>query len=234
MRPLAPAVAVMAKTPGAGAVKSRLHAALTPERATELYRCFLLDRLDAVAGLRDVSPIVAFTPAESEPVMKELVPSGFDLVPQRGADLGERLAALLAGLLERGHAGAIAIDSDSPTLPMTYVAEAARLLADDRPDVVLGPCEDGGYYLIGLRAPQPALFEGIPWSTSAVFALTLGKARARAVRARAPALVRRGHGERSAAAPRRDHEQPRRSGAHRRVRPAAAVTGVGMRVRRAR
>lgn len=176
---LPPAVAVMAKVPGASPVKSRLHAALTAERATELYRCFLLDRLDAVAGLEGVSPVVAFTPEEAEGAMKELVPAGFHLVPQRGRDLGERLSGLLTALIERGHAGAIAIDSDSPTLPMRYVTEAARVLADAKGDVVLGPCEDGGYYLVGLGSPQPALFEGIPWSTDAVFAMTLDKGRAR-------------------------------------------------------
>ena len=179
MRPsLPPAVAVMAKVPGASPVKSRLHPALTAERATELYRCFLLDRLDAVARLAGVSPVVAFTPLEAEGQMKALTPAGCRLVPQRGADLGERLSALLTGLLEDGHAGAIAIDSDSPTLPMTYVTEAARILGDGAQDVVLGPCEDGGYYLIGLRSPQPRLFEDIPWSTDAVLAATLAKARA--------------------------------------------------------
>jgi hypothetical protein len=98
-------------------------------------------------------------------------------VPQRGTSLGERLSILLAGLLRDGHAGAIAMDSDSPTLPMTYVMDAARLLGEGGSDVVLGPCEDGGYYLIGLGSPQPRLFEGIPWSTDAVLAETLAKAR---------------------------------------------------------
>ena len=87
------------------------------------------------------------------------------------------MSGLLADLLERGHAGAIAIDSDSPTLPMTFVVEAATMLADARCDVVLGPCDDGGYYLVGLRSSEPALFNGIPWSTDAVFAMTLDKAR---------------------------------------------------------
>jgi hypothetical protein len=166
----------MAKVPGESPVKSRLHSALTAARATELYRCFLLDRLDALAELGGVSLIVAFTPAEAAGRMKELAPSGFRLVAQRGADLGERLSTLLRELLEDGHAGAIAIDSDSPTLPMAYVMEAARVLSEERCDIVLGPCEDGGYYLIGLRAPQPDLFEGIPWSTDAVFSMTIGKA----------------------------------------------------------
>ncbi len=174
-----PAVAVMAKAPGMSPVKSRLHSILTPAEATELYRCFLLDRLDAVAGLPGVEAAVAFTPPEAEGAMRTLAPRGLRLVAQRGRDLGERLSTLLTELLADGHAGAIAIDSDSPTLPMGYVAEAAKILAEGKNDVVLGPCEDGGYYLIGLRAPQPQLFEGIPWSTDVVLAKTLERARAR-------------------------------------------------------
>jgi rSAM/selenodomain-associated transferase 1 len=179
MSNLPPAVAVMTKVPGVTVVKSRLHEALGEARATELYRCFLLDRLDAVAALRDITGVVAFTPLEAETLMRALAPPTLGLVPQRGADLGERLSNILSELLDRGHAGAIAVDSDSPTLPMAYMAEAATVLSGSTCDVVLGPCEDGGYYLVGLRHPQPALFEGIPWSTDAVFAMTLEKARAR-------------------------------------------------------
>jgi rSAM/selenodomain-associated transferase 1 len=178
MSSLPPSVAVMTKVPGMTVVKSRLHETLGAEQATELYRCFLLDRLDALATLRDISGAVAFTPPEAEALMRTLAPSALTLVPQRGVDLGERLSNILTDLLDRGHAGAIAVDSDSPTLPMAYVAEAAKLLSAARCDVVLGPCEDGGYYLVGLRCPQPALFEGIPWSTDAVFAMTLDKAHA--------------------------------------------------------
>lgn len=175
---LPPAIAVMTKAPGMAVVKSRLHATLGEARATELYRCFLLDRLDAVAALPDIAGVVAFTPPEAEALMRALAPQNLRLEPQRGADLGERLSRVLTDLLNRGHAGAMAVDSDSPSLPMAYVSEAAQLLADRAHDVVLGPCEDGGYYLIGLNSPQPLLFESIPWSTAGVLVATLAKARA--------------------------------------------------------
>ena len=123
MHSLKPAVAVMAKVPGATPVKSRLHPSLTAEQATELYRCFLLDRLDALAGLAEIAPVVAFTPPSARARMAELAPRGFRLIPQRGADLGARLSNLLTRLLGDGHPGAIAIDSDSPTLPMDYVLD---------------------------------------------------------------------------------------------------------------
>src|SRR5262249_23734364 len=155
---LTPAVAIMAKAPGVSVVKSRLHGSLTADEATALYRCFLLDRADAVLALPGVAGVVAFTPPEAETLMRALLPARLRLVPQQGQDLGERLSHLLSELLALGHAGAIAIDSDSPTLPMTYVTSAAKVLADGSADVVLGPCDDGGYYLIGLRAAAPSLF----------------------------------------------------------------------------
>ncbi len=167
----------MAKVPGATPVKSRLHPALTPDRATELYRCFLLDRLDALATVPGIEPVVAFTPADAADALEALVPAGFRCVAQRGPDLGARLHTVLATLIADGHRAAIAIDSDSPTLPMAYVADAARVLGSGSADVVVGPCDDGGYYLIGLAAPRPGLFEGIPWSTSDVLPLTLQRAK---------------------------------------------------------
>jgi uncharacterized protein len=172
-----PAVAVMARVPGAAPVKSRLHGALTPERATALYRCFLLDRLDALARVPGIARVVAFAPAHAAAAMGALAPAGFALLAQHDGDLGARLAALLASLLAAGHPGAIAMDSDSPTLPMAYVARAAEELAANAADVVVGPCDDGGYYLIGVREPRPALFDDIPWSTGTVLATTLERAR---------------------------------------------------------
>jgi uncharacterized protein len=170
-----PAVAVMAKVPGTTVVKSRLHTILSPEQATALYRCFLLDRLEELATVSDIERVVAFTPPESGDEIAALVPSGYRCVAQQGRDLGERLAGLLAALLAEGHAGAIAIDSDSPTLPMAYVATGAAILRRTAADVVIGPAEDGGYYLIGVSAPQPRLFEDVAWSTSTVLPTTLAR-----------------------------------------------------------
>jgi uncharacterized protein len=172
-----PAAAVMAKIPGLVPVKSRLHHSLGPEWATLLYRCFLLDRLEALTTLVDVEPLVAFTPSAGRRRMEALAPPGLRLVAQEGRGLGERLSGLLAGLLADGHPGAMALDSDSPTLPMDHVREAAHALARGEADLVLGPSEDGGYYLVGLRRRQAALFQDIPWSTPDVLDRTLDKAR---------------------------------------------------------
>jgi rSAM/selenodomain-associated transferase 1 len=174
----------MAKVPGAAPVKSRLHAALTEARATELYRCFLLDRLDALAAVPGIARVVAFTPPAARTQMAALAPAGFRLVAQEGDDLTERLTRLFDRLMAEGHPAALAMDSDSPTLPMAYVADAARALVAGEADVVLGPSEDGGYYLIGVRAPRPELFEDVPWSTADVLEVTLARARGLGLRVR--------------------------------------------------
>jgi uncharacterized protein len=171
------AVAIMAKAPRPGAVKTRLCPPLGPAEAAALYRCFLLDKIAAVRALADAHPVIAFTPDDARAEFAALAPD-FGLVPQHGPDLGERLHATLAALLAAGHTGAIAVDSDTPTLPREFLQQAVDGLTRPGPDVVLGPTEDGGYYLIGVRAAHRALFDAVPWSTSAVLEVTLRRAAA--------------------------------------------------------
>lgn len=172
------AVAIMAKAPRAGQVKTRLCPPLLPAEAAALYRCFLLDKIAAVGALTEAQPVIAYTPDDARAEFTALAP-GFALVAQHGPDLGERLQATLASLLAAGHAGAIAVDSDTPTLPGHFLQQAVDRLTRPGPDdVVLGPTEDGGYYLIGVRAAHRELFEGVPWSTSDVLHVTLRRAAA--------------------------------------------------------
>lgn len=173
MRPVA--VAIMAKAPRAGEVKTRLCPPLTHAAAAALYRCFLLDKIAQVGALAGTAPVLAFTPAAARPDFEALAP-GFRLLAQRGVDLGARLHNVLGDLLADGHAAAVAVDSDTPTLPGGRLQAAVDQLSQPGPDLVLGPTEDGGYYLIGLRAARPALFEGMPWSTPAVLGETLRRA----------------------------------------------------------
>ncbi len=179
MKPLATvrsvAVAIMAKAPRAGDVKTRLCPPLSPVAAAVLYRCFLLDKIEQVRALKDARPVVAYTPDEARAEFETLAP-GFALIRQHGVDLGARLLASLSALLGDGHTGAIAIDSDTPTLPTTLLQQAVDRLADPRVDVVLGPTDDGGYYLIGMRAAHSDLFEAMEWSTPRVLGETLRRA----------------------------------------------------------
>src|SRR3990172_203636 len=173
------AIAVMAKAPKAGQVKTRLVPPLTREEAAELYRCLLLDKILQVGTLSGVDPYLAYTPPEAQAHMASLAPQDFTLIPQAGSDLGDRLHRLSAILLERGHPGVIIIDSDTPTLPSTYLLDALYRLHNKSTDLVLGPAEDGGYYLIGLKRPCRSLFDDIPWSSPAVLTETLRRASAK-------------------------------------------------------
>lgn len=169
------AVGIMAKAPRAGGVKTRLCPPLRPEKAAALYRCFLLDKIEQVRALAGAIPIIAYSPADERPAFEAMAPD-FALVPQRGDDLGDRLLHAFDDVLAGGHAGALMTDADSPTLPVTFLEQAVRLLETPEVDLVLGPTEDGGYYLIGLRAPRAELLRDMPWSTPAVFAETLRRA----------------------------------------------------------
>ncbi len=170
---------IMAKQPRAGGVKTRLCPPLTPAQAEALYTAFLRDTIALVAEaarLAGVTPALAYAPREAEAYFRTLVPDSFVLLPQQGADLGERLNALPEQARAAGFAAAAMISSDSPTLPPRLVARTFAELARPGVDVMLGPCTDGGYYLIGMNAPQPALFTGIAWSTAQVTAQTLAAA----------------------------------------------------------
>jgi rSAM/selenodomain-associated transferase 1 len=169
-------LAVMAKAPRVGAVKTRLCPPLRATEAAELARGFLLDAVARVARVAGVRPIVAYAPAEARAEFETVAP-GLTLIAQRGADLGERQEGLVEDVLGLGHQAVLVIGTDSPTLPPEFLDEAVALVMAPEVDVVLGPAEDGGYYLIGLRAPCPALFENMPWSTPAVLSLTLARAR---------------------------------------------------------
>ena len=169
------AIAIMAKAPRPGTVKTRLCPPLLAAEAADLYRCFLVDKIAAVGTLAGAQPVIAYTPDDARAEFDGLAP-GFSLVAQQGPDLGARLHSTLEGLLAAGHAGAIAIDSDTPTLPGAFLQEAVHCLSRPGPDVVLGPTEDGGYYLIGVRRAHRELFEGVPWSTSDVLDITLRRA----------------------------------------------------------
>jgi len=175
-RPEMNAIVIMAREPVPQQVKTRLCPSLTPEAAARLYECFLLDTIELVRNIESVRRIVAYTPKDAGAYFRSIVPEGFALIYQKGADLGERLAHASRSLFDRGCAKVILIGSDSPNLPPGYIREGFCRL--DEADVVLGPCEDGGYYLIGMRSAMPDLFAGVPWSSSAVTQATVEKAMA--------------------------------------------------------
>lgn len=170
-------VAIMTKAPQTGEVKTRLCPPLSANEAAELYRCFVLDKIEQIRMLDGATPAIAYTPAERRSFFEELAP-GFVLVPQHGPDLGARLTNSFDQLFARGYAGVLAVDSDTPTLPTGFLQEALDFIARPEIDLVLGPTEDGGYYLIGMRKLHRELFEAMAWSTAQVTAETLRRAEA--------------------------------------------------------
>lgn len=164
------AVGVMAKAPVVGEVKTRLTPPLTAEEATSV----------AVAMLRDVAGHAAATGADvwgvhtgdGERVACHL-PPGARLMPQRGRDLGPRLAAAQRDLHEAGYERVLLVGADCPTLDTAYLDRALEVLG--HASVVLGPAADGGYTLIGSTHPVPRLFE-VTMSTASVLDDTLARA----------------------------------------------------------
>jgi rSAM/selenodomain-associated transferase 1 len=182
------ALAVMTKAPQAGRVKTRLVPPLTPEEAAELNKCFLRDTAAAISSAcsrRPVgdegktarsSPIAVYTPVVAESVYTDILPADFSLLPQRGDIFGERLYLAIEDLCKCGFDALCLIDSDSPTVPAENFEQAVELLSTSEDRVVLGPSDDGGYYLIGMKKPHRHLFEQIDWSTERVFNQTMQRA----------------------------------------------------------
>jgi uncharacterized protein len=176
------ALAVMAKAPRIGDVKTRLVPPLDHAQATGLNICFLRDVTTLIADLVHPYPacqvdgFVAYTPVGSEEMFDGLLPNGFGLLAQRGEHLGERLFRAAHDFLNAGYGAMCLINSDSPTLPKSVLEKAVRALQLPGDRVVLGPADDGGYYLIGLKKAHPQLFADIEWSTEKVLTQTLERA----------------------------------------------------------
>jgi rSAM/selenodomain-associated transferase 1 len=172
------ALAVMTKAPLAGKVKTRLVPPLTHEQAAQLNICFLRDTADAITKAcgGTARGVGVYTPHGSEAAYIDVLPQNFQLLPQRGEGFGERLSFAATDLFQCGFSSVCLIDSDSPTVSTDIYAKAVELLATPDDRVVLGPADDGGYYLIGMKREHPQLFERIDWSTERVLEQTKHRA----------------------------------------------------------
>jgi rSAM/selenodomain-associated transferase 1 len=162
----------------AGRSKTRLCPPLRPDECAGLSACFIRDlasTIHALGAIEDVTGYAVYTPVGSEDALRALLPESFRLLAQSEGDLGARLHNGIGDLLATGHAGAILVNSDSPTLPLAILREAVQEVR--RGDAaVLSPALDGGYTLVGLSRPHARIFESIPWSTPQVYRLTLERA----------------------------------------------------------
>jgi rSAM/selenodomain-associated transferase 1 len=175
---------VFAKAPRPGRVKTRMCPPLSPVEAAEFYAAMLADVLEAsavVAAQLDLEPVLAAHPPEALGELARRAPPPYRVVPQRGGDLGQRMDCAVREAAAGGARRILLRGSDSPGLEPSRVAAA---LADlEECDVALSPDRDGGYNLIGLRAPAPGLFAH-PLSTGAVLEDTLAAAAGLGLRAR--------------------------------------------------
>ncbi len=165
------AVLIFCKAPLPGEVKTRLLEVLTPAQAAALHARLAHTLVAKLASARLAPPRLYCHPDPSHPFFSALRRRyGVGLYPQSGADLGDRMLKAFQTTLTASQA-ALAIGCDCPSLTLNDFHTALKALAEGF-DVVLGPAEDGGYVLMGLRRPQPELFLDMPWGSTKVLAET--------------------------------------------------------------
>ncbi|MFN3740555.1 MAG: TIGR04282 family arsenosugar biosynthesis glycosyltransferase [Thermodesulfovibrionales bacterium] len=162
---------IIFRTPEYGKVKKRLASETGHEMALSIYKKMLFTTMQKALLLDNVE-IYGFYdgrfPQDIALRYKKII-----LIPQRGKDLGEKLYNAASYLYEKGYRKIVLIGADSPDLPVEYIQEAFSRL--DSSDVVIGPSEDGGYYLIGMKRPEDYLFKDIPWGSPEVLKRTISK-----------------------------------------------------------
>lgn len=177
-------IAFMAKASAPGRTKTRLVPPLTFEEAAELNTAFLQDVAENlllasrhVARHAAITGYAAYGPPGSEDFFRKLLPGSIGLLEAWLPNFGDCLFHTIREILRRGHDSAVVLNSDSPTLPPSFLAETAEALARPGDRAVLGPSTDGGYYLLGLKAAHRHMFEDVAWSTERVAGQTLQRAR---------------------------------------------------------
>jgi rSAM/selenodomain-associated transferase 1 len=171
----ADALVVLAKAPLPGNVKSRLVPPLSAEQAADLARALLLDQLNHLRSLAGADLYLAFAPAESESMMRRLVPARYRCFPQAGGDLGQRMQAAFAELFDGGYQRIVLIGGDLPAVPLPFFEQAYAFLRSSEQSVVLGPSSDGGYFLVGCNCLTPQIFSGIDWGQPHVLEQTVAR-----------------------------------------------------------
>jgi hypothetical protein len=169
-------ILVFIRAPEEGFVKTRLAAAIGAAAACQLYRAFVLDLLETLTAIpREATGdlLLCHDPPDAGERLAAWLGRGYANAPQRGADLGTRMKNAVHASFSEGYDRVLLLGSDIPDLPASIVREAFAAL--EREDAVIGPCPDGGYYLIGFRSGRflPEVFGGMAWGTGAVLERTL-------------------------------------------------------------
>jgi rSAM/selenodomain-associated transferase 1 len=165
-------IAVFLRAPESGKVKTRLAKYLGVETVLELYHCFVQDTLNAAEKTgNDIK--IFYHPPDSETALKNWLEKPFKLYPQKGEDLGKRMANAFSDIFSSGYRKAVLIGTDCPDIRENTLEEAFQGLENS--GCAVGPSVDGGYYLIGFEAGtfSKKLFDNIAWGTDSVFRKTL-------------------------------------------------------------
>lgn len=165
-----PVIAVMARAPSSEG-KSRLIRDLGTNDGVSLRLALLRDTLESVSALV-ADKAVLHTPTDREAEIRAVTPFDAIFLAQRGSTLGERMREGASDLLSSGFDAVVLVGSDLPTLPPAHISAALDALSRLGEVLVLGPAEDGGYYLIGLTQSRREFFEHIPWGTPLVLQRT--------------------------------------------------------------
>jgi uncharacterized protein len=165
---------IMAKAPRPGLVKTRLAQRLPVEAITDLYRCLLDDTITLARSLDNVE-VAIMCPASDVEALTQLAHGAVRVVAQKGDGLAAGLTSVFAQFTACGQQRIVAFNSDSPHLPASVLGSAFETLADH--DVVVGPTNDGGYYLVGAKAAHPTLFYGDGMGTKSALEILLARAR---------------------------------------------------------
>lgn len=169
------ALVIMTKAPQAGQSKTRLVPPLTFAEAAGLAHALLIDQLDNLSNFHGAARYIAFTPDSTAGYFAAFQRQGYTSFPQRGDSLGERMGDVFRRLFESGCRAVVLIGSDLPAVPVKTFDQAYAALETAEVDIVLGPSDDGGYYLVGMKRPILEMFERITWSRADVLRSTTEK-----------------------------------------------------------
>jgi rSAM/selenodomain-associated transferase 1 len=165
------ALIIMAKYPDQRSVKTRLRGFMSDEKRLQLYVFMLESMITKMKSIREVDTFVAYTPMSSDSYFAQF---GLRKFPQSDGDLGMRMLSAVTKVLNEGYEKVLTVGVDIPDLSASIVSSAFELLNES--DIVFGPARDGGYYLVGLKAPTDEIFRGVKWSTNLTLKQSVEKA----------------------------------------------------------
>ena len=163
------------KAPRMGCVKTRLARDVGAQSALQIYRKLVERQLSEIPS--EYHTEIHYTPGEALEEMRNWLGNKYEFYPQCEGELGMRLEYAIANAFKRGAKQVICVGGDCPNLDWSYFKQTISALRSDY-DVVFGPSEDGGYYLVGLNAPHIQLFQNIPWSTASTLEESLSQSSA--------------------------------------------------------